>query len=270
MPGTRRHRADHGHRPLRLPQPGQQPAAFPGIFRGALDAARRAQRSDEAGGGPGIADVVPEDHLSEDYIVPSVFDREVAPKVAKRWSRRPSATASPASTRRPGPSPPWRSADAVKVLVTGASGLIGSALCDSLLARGDEVVGLTRDPERRAAQTRRMARLGADAGTTPGSGLRRRRRSSEPGRREDRPALDRRGEAEDHGEPPHRHPQPGARSPGWSEPRCWSTSRRSATTEIAARRSSTSGRGGAPASTPRWCRSRRGPHERPNERAFAR
>jgi len=36
----------------------------------------------------------------------------------------------------------------VKVLVTGASGLIGSALCDSLLARGDDVVGLTRDPAR--------------------------------------------------------------------------------------------------------------------------
>jgi uncharacterized protein len=34
----------------------------------------------------------------------------------------------------------------VKVLVTGASGLIGSALCDSLLSRGDEVVGLTRNP----------------------------------------------------------------------------------------------------------------------------
>jgi uncharacterized protein (TIGR01777 family) len=36
----------------------------------------------------------------------------------------------------------------VKVLVTGASGLIGSALCDALLARGDSVVGLTRDPQR--------------------------------------------------------------------------------------------------------------------------
>jgi uncharacterized protein (TIGR01777 family) len=36
----------------------------------------------------------------------------------------------------------------VKVLVTGASGFIGSALCDSLLVRGDTVVGLTRDPER--------------------------------------------------------------------------------------------------------------------------
>lgn len=42
----------------------------------------------------------------------------------------------------------------MKVLVTGASGRIGKALCDELLARGDEVVGLTRDPEKaRAAQS---------------------------------------------------------------------------------------------------------------------
>ena len=34
----------------------------------------------------------------------------------------------------------------MKVLVTGATGLIGSALCDALLARDDDVVGLTRDP----------------------------------------------------------------------------------------------------------------------------
>jgi uncharacterized protein (TIGR01777 family) len=43
----------------------------------------------------------------------------------------------------------------LKVLVTGASGLIGSALCDALFARGDHVVGLTRDPSRaRAANPR--------------------------------------------------------------------------------------------------------------------
>jgi len=36
----------------------------------------------------------------------------------------------------------------MRVLVTGASGLIGSTLCDALLARGDEVVGLSRDPDR--------------------------------------------------------------------------------------------------------------------------
>lgn len=41
----------------------------------------------------------------------------------------------------------------MKVLVTGASGFIGSALCDSLLVRGDTVVGLTRDPRRARATT---------------------------------------------------------------------------------------------------------------------
>lgn len=36
----------------------------------------------------------------------------------------------------------------MRVLVTGASGFIGAALCDALLARGDSVVGLSRDPQR--------------------------------------------------------------------------------------------------------------------------
>jgi uncharacterized protein len=41
----------------------------------------------------------------------------------------------------------------VRVLVTGASGLIGAALCDALRNRGDEVVGLSRDPAKaRAAE----------------------------------------------------------------------------------------------------------------------
>jgi uncharacterized protein len=39
-------------------------------------------------------------------------------------------------------------ADQVKIVVSGASGFIGSALCDALLARGDTVVGLSRDPQR--------------------------------------------------------------------------------------------------------------------------
>ncbi len=45
----------------------------------------------------------------------------------------------------------------MKVLVTGATGLIGSALCDSLLARDDEVVGLTRNPGKA-----RLAKPGVD------------------------------------------------------------------------------------------------------------
>jgi uncharacterized protein (TIGR01777 family) len=35
-----------------------------------------------------------------------------------------------------------------KVVVTGASGLVGSALCDALLNLGDHVVGLSRSPEK--------------------------------------------------------------------------------------------------------------------------
>ncbi len=36
----------------------------------------------------------------------------------------------------------------MRVLVSGASGRIGKALCDELLGRGDEVVGLTRNPDK--------------------------------------------------------------------------------------------------------------------------
>jgi uncharacterized protein len=45
----------------------------------------------------------------------------------------------------------------VKVLVTGASGFIGRALCDALLVRGDQVSGLTRDPERARRTNPRVA-----------------------------------------------------------------------------------------------------------------
>ncbi|HVD85810.1 MAG TPA: TIGR01777 family oxidoreductase [Solirubrobacterales bacterium] len=44
----------------------------------------------------------------------------------------------------------------MRVLVTGASGLIGSALCDALFARGDDVVGLTRDPSRARSKNPRV------------------------------------------------------------------------------------------------------------------
>ena len=45
----------------------------------------------------------------------------------------------------------------MKVLVTGASGRIGKALCDELLGRGDEVVGLTRSPEKARAARPQIA-----------------------------------------------------------------------------------------------------------------
>ena len=57
--------------------------AFPGIFRGALDA--RASEITEAmkvAAAEAIAGVIPPEELSCDYIVPSVFNRDVAPLVA--------------------------------------------------------------------------------------------------------------------------------------------------------------------------------------------
>src|SRR3954462_13717518 len=57
--------------------------AFPGIFRGALDV--RAPQITEAmkmAAATAIAEIVPENELREDYIIPSVFNRDVAPAVA--------------------------------------------------------------------------------------------------------------------------------------------------------------------------------------------
>ncbi len=56
---------------------------FPGIFRGALDAgAPQITEEMKLAAARGIADVVSDEDLSEDYIIPSVFDRDVAPRVA--------------------------------------------------------------------------------------------------------------------------------------------------------------------------------------------
>jgi malate dehydrogenase (oxaloacetate-decarboxylating) len=58
--------------------------AFPGIFRGALDAGSPSITEEmKLAAAKGIAMAVSEEDLSEDYIIPSVFNREVAPKVAE-------------------------------------------------------------------------------------------------------------------------------------------------------------------------------------------
>jgi malate dehydrogenase (oxaloacetate-decarboxylating) len=57
---------------------------FPGIFRGALDAgAPRITEEMKLAAARGIAEVVTDDDLAEDYIIPSVFNRDVAPAVAR-------------------------------------------------------------------------------------------------------------------------------------------------------------------------------------------
>jgi malate dehydrogenase (oxaloacetate-decarboxylating) len=58
--------------------------AFPGVFRGALDVrAREITPAMELAAAEALAAVIPPEELSADYIVPSVFDRRVAPAVAR-------------------------------------------------------------------------------------------------------------------------------------------------------------------------------------------
>lgn len=58
--------------------------AFPGIFRGALDVRAKAINEEmKLAAATAIAETIPEDHLTEDYIVPSVFDKKVVRVVAK-------------------------------------------------------------------------------------------------------------------------------------------------------------------------------------------
>ena len=57
--------------------------AFPGIFRGALDVRARQITDDmKLAAAAAIAGIVPEEELREDCIIPSVFNRDVAPAVA--------------------------------------------------------------------------------------------------------------------------------------------------------------------------------------------
>jgi malate dehydrogenase (oxaloacetate-decarboxylating) len=57
--------------------------AFPGVFRGALDVRASAiTREMEVAAAQAIAETITDDELGPEYIVPSVFNRDVAPRVA--------------------------------------------------------------------------------------------------------------------------------------------------------------------------------------------
>ena len=58
--------------------------AFPGLFRGALDVqARDINEAMQLAAAQAIAEIIPEGTISEDYIIPSVFDKQVVPWVSK-------------------------------------------------------------------------------------------------------------------------------------------------------------------------------------------
>lgn len=77
--------------------------AFPGVFRGALDVhARTINEEMKLAAAQAIAGVVADDELHAEYIIPSVFNREVVKAVAlavaraaeaSGVARRPAATA---------------------------------------------------------------------------------------------------------------------------------------------------------------------------------
>jgi malate dehydrogenase (oxaloacetate-decarboxylating) len=62
--------------------------AFPGVFRGAFDVRARAITEEmKLAAAHGIASVVGDEELDEDYIIPSVFNRDVATAVADAVAR---------------------------------------------------------------------------------------------------------------------------------------------------------------------------------------
>lgn len=62
--------------------------AFPGLFRGALDAGARDITYDmKLAAASAIASLVSEDELKPEYIIPSPFDERVAPKVAEEVAK---------------------------------------------------------------------------------------------------------------------------------------------------------------------------------------
>ncbi|CAA9445363.1 MAG: NADP-dependent malic enzyme [uncultured Rubrobacteraceae bacterium] len=57
---------------------------FPGIFRGALDSrARKMNEEMKLAAAHALAEVIPDEDLSEDYIIPSLFDERIVPSMAK-------------------------------------------------------------------------------------------------------------------------------------------------------------------------------------------
>lgn len=66
---------------------------FPGLFRGVLDV-RATEINDEMtiAAAAAIASVIPDSHISEDFIIPSVFDKNVARNVSRGVARAASET----------------------------------------------------------------------------------------------------------------------------------------------------------------------------------
>ena len=66
---------------------------FPGMFRGVLNArAKEINNEMKIAAAHAIADCVPEDHISSEYIIPSIFDKNVTRKVAREVAKSARST----------------------------------------------------------------------------------------------------------------------------------------------------------------------------------
>ena len=154
---------------------------FPGIFRGALDAgAPRITEEMKLAAAQGIAGTVTEDDLSEDYIIPSVFNRDVAPAVAAAVvqeaksagiARFSDQTGTFQTVPREGPGHRRQRRARVRGLRRAARPRGRGRRADPRPRAG------TRDQPHGA-----LVRLAAADGAPPGRGLRRGRRGDQPGR----------------------------------------------------------------------------------------
>ena len=138
---------------------------FPGIFRGALDVrAREITEPMKMAAARGIAAIVGEDELREDYVIPSAFNRAVAPAVADAVASEARRTGAAEAGRRRvrlragrhhgAPGDPGVSngrTSRMRVTITGATGRIGTRLVGALRRRGDDVTVLSRDAGRARA-----------------------------------------------------------------------------------------------------------------------
>ncbi len=86
--------------------------AFPGVFRGALDVrASEITESMKVAAGHAIASVIADDELGPEYVIPSVFNRDVALAVAAavaEAAERDGVARQDARLRRAGQVPPRR------------------------------------------------------------------------------------------------------------------------------------------------------------------
>ena len=63
-------------------------SVFPGLFRGAIDVRAREINEDmKLAAVYAVAEIIPDEELREDYVVPNVFDKRVAPAVAAAVAR---------------------------------------------------------------------------------------------------------------------------------------------------------------------------------------